>query len=507
MKSKIKRFFDFYARWNPPLILIYILLFLFSIFISLKLFRFDNDFWFLINTGKYIINNGFPLIESFTIHSDFSITIQQWLTDIIFYFIYDKFDVYGMLILVTIINLIITMLIYKLCMLISDKRVKLSFIITISTSLLFNMFLMTTRPQIFDILFLLLEIYLLEIYIKNNNKLYLTILPIISLLMINLHSSIWLMLFVFLIPYFIDVIFRFKYCDKDKYSVVPLIITSIIMFIVGFINPYGIEAITYLFNSFGIESINNFVNEMMPITITSFSGIIIFVYILILLYSYYYNKGNKIKLRYLLLFLGTCYLALSHSRGVLFLFISGILLFSYNFKVSFNKEDNINVLYKNKYMNIFLVSLLFIFIIVYVYMLCNSNINIKEKNKYYLYDLVNYLDSNTNKDIKVYTGYNDGGYLEYRGYKCYIDPRAEVFLKSNNKKEDILIEYINLQNGILDYREFLDEYNFDYLVVSEDDLLYNYIRLDDGYEVVYEEEVNQYCFGNNKVIYRLYKRV
>ena len=24
---------------------------------------------------------------------------------------------------------------------------------------------------------------------------------------------------------------------------------------------------------------------------------------------------------------------------------------------------------------------------------------------------------------------NDGGYLEFRGFKVYIDPRAEVFLK------------------------------------------------------------------------------
>ena len=38
-------------------------------------------------------------------------------------------------------------------------------------------------------------------------------------------------------------------------------------------------------------------------------------------------------------------------------------------------------------------------------------------------------------DLKIYAGYNDGGYVEFRGYKSYLDPRAEVLLKNNNGKE------------------------------------------------------------------------
>ena len=36
-------------------------------------------------------------------------------------------------------------------------------------------------------------------------------------------------------------------------------------------------------------------------------------------------------------------------------------------------------------------------------------------------------------NIKVYTNYNDGGFAEFYGLKCYIDPRAEVFKKSVGK--------------------------------------------------------------------------
>ena len=46
---------------------------------------FDNDIWFLINTGRYILNHGFPTIDPFTIHEGFNLVVQQWIPDVIFY--------------------------------------------------------------------------------------------------------------------------------------------------------------------------------------------------------------------------------------------------------------------------------------------------------------------------------------------------------------------------------------------------------------------------------------
>ena len=62
-------------------------------------------------------------------------------------------------------------------------------------------------------------------------------------------------------------------------------------------------------------------------------------------------------------------------------------------------------------------------------------------------EFADYLDENASHDIKLFTGYNDGAYMEYRGYKCYIDPRAEVFLKNNNHVEDIINEYYDLETS------------------------------------------------------------
>lgn len=496
-KNKIKEFLYNYMKWTPSKMVIVILLLLPILLNFDTKFKLNNDFWFLINTGKYIINNGIPHIEPFTIHSNLTFVVQQWLTDIIFYFIYSKFNIYGMYIFTITMELLIIYLMYKVCLLISNNKIKLSIIITVLIMLILNRDFITTRPHLFDILFLTLELYLLELYIKRNNKKYLLGLPIISLLMINLHSSIWPMLFVFLLPYYVGRI-NLKFTTKENYKLKSIIIVTIIMFIFGFINPYGIEAMKYLFNSYGIDYLDKVVIEMSPPDIKQ--SLMLFVFIFIVYLSYYINRKDKINLRYLLLTLGTTYLTLEHNRGVMFLLIVSIITLSDNLKQFFNKETISKAKKKDNY--IYIILLIFLSLI-YLY-----SLDFETENKMFHSNIANYLDENTTKDITLYTGYGEGSYYEYRGYKCYLDPRAEVFLKSNNKKEDILFEYYLLQNGIISYQDFIDKYNFDYILVSDKDVIYYQIIKDNTYEKVYEgtsiEDDN--LLKKYKLNYRLYKK-
>lgn len=488
MKNKIKRFLNDYMKWTPPKIVILLILFLPFLLYSLTKFKLDNDFWFLVNTGKYIVNNGIPYIEPFTIHTNFSFIAQQWLTDIIFYLIYNKFNIQGMYFLLVLANVLITYLLYKLSYLVSEK-VKLSLFITVFIDLILILGFLTTRPQIFDIILLLLELYLLELYIKKKNKFYLLGLPIISILMINLHASFWLMLFVFLIPYYLGKI-NIKFAIKENYSIKPLILITIIMFLFGFINPYNINSITYLFKSYGIDYINNFIIEMMPLTIEN--NILMFGYFFIIIISFIITK-KKTNIRYTLLLLGTTYLSLQHLKGIIYLLIASVLILNYNFKDFFPEE-------KNKFKKNIPVNTTIILALCLITIISFVNKEYKKEEDDPLYLITNYLKENSNNNAKIYTNYNTGGYIEYQGFKCYLDPRAEVFLKSNNKKEDILLEYTNLQNGKLNYKEFLNKYNFDYLIINTYDILATYIEDENNYTLVKTVEDNL-----NTV--KLYKRI
>ena len=117
--------------------------------------------------------------------------------------------------------------------------------------------------------------------------------------------------------------------------------------------------------------------------------------------------------------------------------------------------------------------------------------------------VVDYLDkTESNKDVTIYTSYEDGGYLEWRGYKPYIDPRGDVFIKSTNKKFDLLNEYFDSGKG-KNTNLFIDKYDFDYILVYpvDDDGVYNYISKEkkEDYKVVYR------LYGDTPTV--LYKKV
>lgn len=130
---------------------------------------------------------------------------------------------------------------------------------------------------------------------------------------------------------------------------------------------------------------------------------------------------------------------------------------------------------------------LMIIIIICSYLVIISNIVVIKPDKHPLEKVVNYLNSHTTKDVLLYNDFNEGSYLEFNGYKTYIDPRPEIFLKSINRQEDILKEYYNLQTGNLKIKDFLAKYKFTYLVLSDSDVMFYKEELT-GYKLVYSEK-------------------
>ena len=88
MLKKIKKSYDKFSRWVPPKLYTFFVVSCVIIFISCFSFEIDNDYWFLINLGRDILNHGIPTVEPFTFHVGFEFIAQQWLTDVIFYLIY-----------------------------------------------------------------------------------------------------------------------------------------------------------------------------------------------------------------------------------------------------------------------------------------------------------------------------------------------------------------------------------------------------------------------------------
>ena len=101
---------------------------------------------------------------------------------------------------------------------------------------------------------------------------------------------------------------------------------------------------------------------------------------------------------------------------------------------------------------------------------------------------VDYIKTHLDKEtIRLYTGYDTGGFAEFNGLRPFIDARAEVFFKSNNHKEDIIDDYFNVRLGKTHYRELIKKYKLTHFLVGKTDMLYVYLPEDPDFELLFTD--------------------
>ncbi len=165
--------------------------------------RIDNDIWFILNHGRYVLDYGIPYFEPFTIHEGMHFVMQQWLAAVIYWAAYDKLGFLGVNLIVIAVYASVVFITYKTCRMLSNGN----FIVTITVSTMVSVFLsvfMNQRPYIFFIMIITLELFILESFIATRKLRYLLFLPLLSMLQVNLQAAMWPVLFIILFPYLID---------------------------------------------------------------------------------------------------------------------------------------------------------------------------------------------------------------------------------------------------------------------------------------------------------------
>lgn len=473
---------------------IFVILFTIPLIFCLLLTKsLDNDIWYLLSEGRYIFENGIYNIDPLSMHSGLHVVVQNWLSATCFWIIYDLFGQMGLMTLVLICNFFICLLLYKICMLISDRNYILSLVLMFATDVTLISHFMVSRPQIISFIVLLGLIYALELYIKTDNSKYLIWIPILSLIEVNMHASLWWMIFLFILPYVIDS-FKCEFLQTQGYRKKPLFIAIAIALLVGIINPYGYKAITFIFTSYGDKYMHLFINELLPFSFSKKLCKHMFMLILAVGLIHTFFREGKIRIRYICLFCGTMLLGFMSVKGFNTFILVSIFPLAYFFKDMFPKDFSEITQEFPKLLKILCATF--------------GVICITTFGGLYIAKCTDDLMSNNTKDpmdliaksfdpnkVTIYSSFNDGGYVEFRGFKPYIDPRAELFLKKNNKKADIFKEFYELQHNLIDKQDFLDKYKFDILLVHKTDTLYAEMVNLDGYFIVYD---------NTKYGYRIY---
>ena len=520
-------------------------------------YNLNNDIYFILKGGRYVLEHGIPHIEPFTMHEGLHFVMQQWLTGVLFFKIHDLFGSEGLFALIFIVDIAMITLFYRLCLLISNGNKHISALVSAFIGCIISPAYICTRPQIFSSLLLLAEVFFLEKYFLTGKIKYLTALPLISVITINMHAAMWPMLAIFALPYIIDT-FDFKkkslyFLSGSRANINYIMIALLSVILCGFLNPYGSEAMTYAFKSYGDPAINYIVDEMSPIQFNDPDGKFIVASIVSLTFLF---ARHKVPIRYVLLFAGTSYMALSAIRsGFLFYLFSTFSLafifrgFKFSAKSSFSITPKVCALHtillssisyllfyhlkkmhhdffesldNISYFNCFVLLIGFTVLLLALYREISNLFSkpgtriIHTVYKSFLYtvffilavllSLINnshsyemhgfesetkpvidfLLAENSPKDIRLWTEFAVGTYAEYCDIPCYIDARAEIFLESNNLKEDIFKEYTGVEMGAITYRQIQSKYHFTHFMVNSDSLLYYYLMEDKDYKLIFE---------------------
>ena len=468
----------------------------------------DNDTYWIIKTGEYICNNGIPTKDFLTIHTNMDLVVQQWLSDVIYYKAYKLLGVMGPVLIIMAAILVFSGLMYKLCMMMTNNSVRSALASVLVSASMSSFFV--TRPQVFTYCIILIELICLEKYVKDGKIKHLIALPILSVAVVNLHASMWTMLFIFLLPYLANALpIKINGKSISCCKILPLIITALIMIPCGMITPYGIKGLSFIFTTSIGDKVNSSINELKPVVLSKSPGDVLqFIIPVLIAACYIIHKSGKSTVRYVLLTVGTGAMMMMYRKLGAYFMIAAVPAVMYylndidviGFIIKMDKKAKAKPKKNEKNNTPLLVTLICILVSgILIYTFVGFGIDASEFIKSgganeEMDKVINAMEADIKEnpvdELILFNGFNTGGYLEFKGYKTYIDPRADSFVEEANNDFDYLTEYFDVKTGNVYFKDVFDKYGFNYAIVDMKSELpiYSQISNNDGYKLVYESE-------------------
>ncbi|MBQ6494476.1 MAG: hypothetical protein IJI49_00575 [Bacilli bacterium] len=445
----------------------------------------QNDTFYMIKLGDYIVHHGIDLKDHWCWVANLIYTYPHWLYDVFIYYVYNSLGFNGIYVSTVFSYILLIITFYYVNMKI-NKNEFLSILFTLIVSFCL-LGAATARAQLFSLIIFILEIYYIFKLIDGGKKRYIIILCFLSLLLANIHGTVWLFYFVLFLPfigeeifYFFSKKFKFKISDKliisknDNFKY--LIISFILSFGMGLLSPSRI-CYSYVFRIMMGDS-QKFITEHFPLIVIKYPMFLIFV--LILLIFMIFTKA-KIKLSELFMILGVMIMSLISMRHLSFFYSIGVMFILIiisrylNSKKSSKFEILLNKVAQKWYVG-------FIVIIIAV-MIIHSNNNASYVNKKeFPVDAVKYIKENLDyKNIKLFNAYNYGSYLMLNDIPVIIDSRCDLYLNEFNKGVTLFDDILDIK--AVSYLKVFDKYEVEYILINKDSIFYELLIRDVGNDI------------------------
>lgn len=465
---------------------------------------FENDTFYIIKLGEYIVNNGVDFMDHFSFIKGLNYTYPHWLYDVFLYFIYINYGYVGIYVSNIIFFIILIFSIYY----ISLKVIENEFISSLSAIMgIFILYVfVTARSQLISMILFIWEVYFILKLIESGKVRYSIYLCIICFLLANIHATIWPMYFILYLPFVFE---KFVFYMKDKFSkkkvkglklgidgvVSKVNIVSIsnfkllifTIFISLFIGMFSLSRIcyTYVFKIMRGNS-QSYILEHAPMVI--YNNLYFIIMFLILFAVLIFTK-IKIRLSHLCMIMGLGFMAVVSIRHIsLFYLIASLFIWKLCDEFISESGDRSLVIIENIICNKYIYLLLIIVVIFFGYFkfVKNSEDEFVSRSKYPV-DVVRYIKNNLDvENVRIFNNYNFGSYLLFNDIYVFIDSRSDLYMDEFNALEyDIFDDFVNM---VYNYEEKFEYYDIDYVLDYVNSGLSLVMYKDNNYVVIYEDE-------------------
>ena len=430
----------------------------------------NSDAFFLIDTGRYIVNNkALPETAYWLVKPDVPTIIQQWLCDVFNYAAYAAGGFTGIVVLGIIFNIFLLFCLFIYCREIVKSN-QVGFNAAVFCWILLCGFA-TTRPYSVTISVSLLELTLLhrffskEKHSKKETLLFFAGIAGVFVFQANWQASNILYPILWILCY-VPVI-KAKRFKIDLYALAAIFIGAIC----SVASPLGIRGpmfLTYARGSLERFHIIEVEPPHFPSLYTAMQAIVIALFV-------YAIVKKKLTSAQFFMTVGCFAMSCMFMRCCWTLVIPiGALLVNLKF------TERSHRMMRWAYVAAGTLSVLLIM---------KYNIEKTDDREVMMACLP------APDEVTLYTDFNTGSYFLVDGYQIYYDARPELYDYRIAGDKAFLDEAYAAWNGDIDYAEFIDSYGFDWFAAAKNMPMDTYLAENDEYELVFynqRDEIDLY---------------
>ena len=461
----------------------------------------DPDMWWHLRTGEAIWQMGaIPQFDlfSYTVPQNIWI-VQQWLTDLIMWWVYEWAGLAGLSLLFALVVAVAFMLVYARC----DGRPYLAAFV-ILVAYLTAALPLGVRPQMINILFLALFVYLVEgVRVAGWRSWVLWLLPLITAVWANMHSG-YLTGITLLGAYTVGEAVQRQFAQPDETTlpwlhIRQLSIVTGLSLLAALVNPRGLDLVLFPLGTLGSDAIqSNIVEWYSPdfhLVYFWFFGGMMALGVLSLVYS-----RRAVTWTDLLLFGGPAAGGLLSARHIPLFAVAAAPIIARHLLSSLSQtrlyplaSGTSNQAAPTRFLQILNGGVLLLMLLVgAVWLQTRLAGNAAALEKTFPVAAVDFMEEAGLADGRLYNTYEWGGYLIWRRIPVFIDGRTELY------GNEFFLYYLQTIRVAENWQQPLDEQEVDLVLLRRSSALATVLQVSPTWQEVYSDDLAHIFVRNDE---------